>query len=235
MHPMTNKIFLFALVLLVSLHGYSNDKPMKKKNGKLDIGITWILVEHGIVQWKDAFGQSKQTGTMFDFNISATEVTFDQYDKFCKATGYKLPKANFGRGKQPVINVNVDDAMAFCEWLSDETGTSIHLPTANEWEYAARGGKKSKGYQYSGSNVVGTVAWYIDNSGNRPHEVATKKPNELGIYDMSGNVMEWCGISGEVIGGGWNFSKVFCNVFGAMTEKVASRSKDYGFRIIQDM
>jgi formylglycine-generating enzyme required for sulfatase activity len=129
-----------------------------------------------------------QGGPGGDFYISATEVTFDQYDAFCDATGYKKPRADFGRGNQPVINVNAADAIAYCEWLSKETGTTIRLPEENEWEFAAKGGMRSNGYQYSGGNSIDDVAWHKKNSGAKAHEVATKDPNELGLYDMSGNV-----------------------------------------------
>jgi formylglycine-generating enzyme required for sulfatase activity len=174
-----------------------------------------------------------QGGPTGDFNISATEVTFDQFDDFCDAAGYDKPKADFGRGKQPVINVNIDDAIAFCNWLSKETETLIRLPEENEWEFAAKGGNKSNGYTYSGNNFVGDVAWYGDNSESKAHKVATKKPNELGIYDMSGNVWEWCGTSGAGRGGSWNFKGRECRASSRYDFDPDLRLNYNGFRIIQ--
>lgn len=92
----------------------------------------------------------------------------------------------------PVIYVSWNDALAYCEWLSGATGKSYRLPTEAEWEYAARGGAASKGYTYSGSDTLSNVAWYRDNSESKIHPVGAKRPNELGIYDMSGNIIEWC-------------------------------------------
>ena len=92
----------------------------------------------------------------------------------------------------PVEQVSWNDCQKFITKLNKLTGKNFRLPTEAEWEYAARGGKKSRGYQYSGSNTLGDVAWYYDNSGNKTHAVGTKQPNELGIYDMTGNVFEWC-------------------------------------------
>ncbi len=130
----------------------------------------------------------------------------------------------------PVEFVSWNDCQEFIGKLNRLTGKNFRLPTEAEWEYAARGGNKSQGYQYSGSNNLPDVAWYYENSGNKTHPVGTKQPNELGIYDMSGNVLEWCQdwkgnynssaqtnpkgpVSGSdrvLRGGSWDSSAVFC-------------------------
>ena len=92
----------------------------------------------------------------------------------------------------PVEQVSWNDCQDFIRKLNALTGKNFRLPTEAEWEFAARGGNNSRGYKYAGSNNIGDVAWYDGNSGSKTHVVGTKSPNELGIYDMSGNVREWC-------------------------------------------
>jgi sulfatase modifying factor 1 len=156
-----------------------------------ELGIRWIEVEGG--SFVMGSGGSAQRVTVESFMMSATEITFDQYEAFCDATGKPRPDDNgWGRGTMPVMHVSYDDAVAFTEWLSEQTGAAIRLPNVAEWEYAAQGGRHSRGYIHSGSNDVDEVSWNEDNAGGRPHRVATKIPNELGLFDMSGNLWEWC-------------------------------------------
>ena len=100
--------------------------------------------------------------------------------------------SNFKGADLPVECVSWNDCQEFIQKLNRLTGRNFRLPTEAEWEFACRGGNNSRGYKYSGSNNLGSVAWYDGNSGLKTHPVAKKSPNELGIYDMSGNVDEWC-------------------------------------------
>jgi formylglycine-generating enzyme required for sulfatase activity len=120
------------------------------------------------------------------FMIGKTEVT----QALWKAVMGTNP-SQFKGDYLPVETVTWDDCQKFISRLKDITGKKFRLPTETEWEYAARGGNQNHGYKYSGSNDINSVAWYRDISDNKTHGIATKAPNELGLYDMSGNVWEW--------------------------------------------
>ncbi len=122
-----------------------------------------------------------------DYYIGKTEVTQALWIAVMGGNPSEFEGAN-----KPVDNVTWDACQTFVKKLSAATGKKFRLPTEAEWEFAARGGNNSKHYQYSGGHYALDVAWYGKNSGGTTHEVATKQPNELGIYDMSGNVWEWC-------------------------------------------
>jgi len=165
--------------------------------------------------------------TLSAFTIGETEVT--------QALWQAVMGSNPSYFKDPVLpveQVSWDDCQTFLTKLNQLTGKTFRLPTEAEWEYAARGGNESTGYKYSGSNTIGNVAWYYDNGGSKTHAVGTKQANELGIYDMSGNVWEWCsdwydsyGSSSQtnptgaasgsyrvLRGGSWNYNAMFCRV-----------------------
>ena len=140
-------------------------------------------------QGSDAYSDEKpvHSVTLSGYYIGKTEVT----QALWKVVMGSNPSSCKG-DNLPVEQVSWNDCQKFIRKLNALTGQNFRLPTEAEWEFACRGGNNSRGYKYSGSNYIDNVAWYDGNSGDKTHPVGTKAPNELGIYDMTGNVWEWC-------------------------------------------
>lgn len=227
--------------LMFKVNGVSF-KMIKVKGGIFTMGFNF---DKGIPYNEDE--RTLHLVTLSDFWIGETEVT----QALWKAVMGDNP-SDFKGDNLPVEQVSWNDCQIFIKKLNALTGKSFRLPTEAEWEYAARGGCQSKGYMYSGSNSLDEVAWYsktTDHNGTKP--VKTKKPNELGLYDMSGNVCEWCsdyfgsyssfeqnnpsgpssGSSRVFRGGGWYHDVSNCRV-----SRRRHQSPDYrdfnGFRLV---
>ncbi|MBQ7690986.1 MAG: formylglycine-generating enzyme family protein [Muribaculaceae bacterium] len=156
-----------------------------------------LLPTHQVTLSSYAIGQTEVTQALWVAVMGSNPSYFNEYgnpdyESYHEGT-YYTPNL-----RRPVERVDWDDCQEFITKLNALTGETFRLPTEAEWEFAARGGNKSQGYMYSGSNVLGEVAWYDGNANTvgspdyGTHTVATKAPNELGVYDMSGNVWEWC-------------------------------------------
>ena len=184
--------------------------------------------------------------TVSDFYIGKYEVTQTQW---MMVMGKNRSK-NKGNSL-PVENVKWKEVQEFIRRLNAQTGKQYRLPTEAEWEYAARGGNKSRKYKYSGSNDLDSVAWYISNSGNKTHVVGSKAANELGIHDMCGNVWEWCsdwfdlyssnaqsnpkgpssGSTRVIRGGGWYSGAINPRVLYRSSSLPDDIGNDLGFRL----
>ena len=223
---------------------------------KKGISIDMVRVEAGTFtmgatpEMKDPYEDEKPTHRVTltnDYYMGKYEVTQALWQ-----TVMGNNPSNFKGDNLPVEKVSWDDCQEFISKLNRITGKTFRLPTEAEWEYAARGGNKSRGYQYSGSNNLLDVAWFRDNSGSKTHAVVTKQPNELGIYDMSGNVCEWChdwygayssssqvnptgansGSYRVIRGGSWYFSAMYSRSSCRYEHAPGYRSTIFGLRLV---
>lgn len=187
--------------------------------------------------------------TVSDFYIAKYEVTQASWKQVMGNN-----PSHFRGDDLPVDHVSWDEIQVFLNKINALTGKKFRLPTEAEWEYAARGGVYNKGYKFSGSDDLNRVAWYDDNSAGTTHSVGGKSPNELGIYDMTGNVWEWCEDKYDgnyysespmkdpkaqpavydyvVRGGGWNAFSFFCRVSNRDSKAPEDRSDNQGFRLV---
>ena len=216
------------------------------------VSFTMIAVKGGTFQMGNERGYNAwaypvHQVTLSNYYIGETEVTQELWNAVMGSN----PSISTGNMPCPVEYVSWDECQTFISRLNELTGETFRLPTEAQWEYAARGGNKSKGYTYSGSNAIDDVAWYDDNSGEMTHPVKTKVPNELGIYDMSGNVNEWCsdwfgsyssaaqtdptgpstGSSRVIRGGGWSEDASCCRVADRDGVLPTSSSRILGLRL----
>ena len=223
------------------------------------VSFTMIGVEGGTFTMgspdsdSDAYNDEKPAHqvTLSSLYIGETEVT----QALWQAVMGSNPSSITGDLQRPVEMVSWDDCQTFIGKLNELTGENFRLPTEAEWEYAARGGKESNDYKYSGSNTIDDVAWYYYNSSSTTHAVKTKQPNELGIYDMSGNVLEWCadwydssyysssprtnptgpssGFGRVLRGGSWDYTTMSCRVANRSNGSPDDRSISYGLRLVR--
>ena len=219
------------------------------------VSFTMIPVEGGTFtmgatsEMEDPWESEEPTHqvTLSSYYIGETEVT----QALWKAVMGSNPSGFIG-DDLPVEMVSWDDCQTFISKLNALTGKRFRLPTEAEWEFAARGGNQSRHTQYSGSSRIDDVAWYRGNSGGKTHPVKTKQPNELGIYDMTGNVWEWCqdwhgsyssnartnptgassGFGRVRRGGGWRNSPGYCRSSGRGYELPGCSDDDLGLRLV---
>ncbi len=262
----------FTTVDVMAQKNITCDKPettASYQNGTLRVGnveYKMVHVEGGTFtmgatseQGSDADSDEKpaHSVTLSSYYIGQTEVTQALWTAVMGETVSQIATRNKWEtcgvgGNYPMYDVSWEDCQEFVSKLNRLTGKTFRLPTEAEWEYAARGGSKSRGYKYSGSNTLGSVAWYDDNSGSTTHPVGSKSSNELGLYDMSGNVGEWCqdwyggyssspqtnpkgpnsGAYRVCCGGSWNYDAWICRVSIRYGSAPSGGGHDLGLRLV---
>ena len=237
--------FLFSAVVFV----YVLSVSMTNNSDKLD-EIEMVFIEGGTVVIDERPIVTYCTKVVHDISPTISSFYIGKYEitqKQWMAVMGNNPSIHPKGDNYPIDNVSWDDVQEFIEKLNKLTGKNYRLPTEMEWKYAAHGGKESKGYKYSGSNNIHDVAWFNDNSSESTHPVGTKLPNELGIYDMTGNVREWTseslfldspGLGGAklvfyrlLLGSGWHNGRC-----GDYSENLVAEPHDrksvFGFRLV---
>ena len=215
----------------------SNNQIPPSHNPRHPAEPEMVFVQGGIFTMSGT--RAKAPINISDFYIGIYEVTQEQWQMVMGTSiMQQLRKGNriYGAGNNyPMYYVSWEDVQEFIRRLNKATGKQYRLPTGAEWGYAARGGNKNKGYKYSGSNRAKDVAWYTINSGGNVHPVGLLQPNEIGIYDMSGNVGEWCqewkGSYVVVSGGGRSSKASQITVSSSYGYSTTSRYAHVGFRL----
>ncbi|MDD5779536.1 MAG: formylglycine-generating enzyme family protein [Bacteroidales bacterium] len=203
----TRMVFPYETIDSVVTYNYDEEPPTGGGGTSGSVGEDKVIIANGVsFTMKPVAGGTFTMGatseqhdpddderpthsvTLSDYYIGETEVTQELWT----AVMGDNPSHFTENMQRPVEQVSWNDCQTFIQKLNELTGANFRLPTEAEWEFAARGGRNSRGYQYSGSSNLDDVAWYDGNSSSTTHPVKTKSPNELGIYDMSGNVWEWC-------------------------------------------
>lgn len=222
------------------------------RGGVFDMGDRHNMY-HPLLSWR---GINCVPVKLDDFHLSSKLITFGEWDAVMKGNVRTDEWAN-----KPVANISWNDAQLFIERINNLLQWDFRLPTEAEWEYAARGGEFDQDYIFAGDNILNQYAWFDQNSGYKLHDVGTKRPNLLGLYDMCGNAWEWCqdwyeeryhrtgllgifngepalnpqgprvGFKKVIRGGSYRSSEARCWVFYRTKKSPASRYSDVGFRI----
>ena len=274
-----NYIFSFLLFVLSATVVFGQNEPEWPLMVKVD-GGSFLMGANKRDGAAEKDEKPEHKATVKTFYMSKYEVTVWEWKEFSKAAKRKMPaKQSWGWNDDfPITNVTWEDAIEYCNWLSKKHGykpayskvgpryvcnfesNGYRLPTEAEWEYAARGGKKGKGSKFAGANELELIAWYVENSEARPHACGTKYANELGIFDLNGNVWEWCwdfydenhymavkkglvqdpefrgpqrGEKRIVKGGSWDSKVSFCRISNKVATLPGNTYEFYGIRLVQ--